>query len=60
VSADARVARAIKQIREIEADAPDIPYSIAGWMSGLSRAVDDLIDGAKDALHLSDDDIANH
>jgi len=59
VSADARVARAIQQIREIEADAPDIPYSIAGWMSGFSRAVAELISEAKYALHLTDDDIAN-
>jgi hypothetical protein len=59
VSADARVARAIQRVREIEAlrrlESPAMTRD-----AEYESAVDDLIEEAKDALHLTDDDIAQY
>ncbi len=60
MSADARVARAIQQVRAQQATRPAMPFEVAAWLAAYTSAVDDLIDEAKDALHLTDDDIAQH
>lgn len=52
MSADARVARAIIEVRD-QLDQSTIPGS-------LYRAVNELIDEAKDAIHLTDDDIEEY
>ncbi len=57
MSADARVVRAIQQVRALEADMPALTIEAAKWLSRYHDAVDDLIDEAKDALHLTDEDI---
>jgi hypothetical protein len=54
VSADARVARAIIEVRD-QFDQSAIPIP-----GPLYRAISDLINEAKDALHLSDDDIEGY
>lgn len=52
MSADARVARAIREVHE-QLGKTTVPL-------GLHRAILDLIDEVKDALHLSDDDIEGY
>lgn len=60
MSADARVARAIQDVRGLLAVRPtDIPPHLADWVRRLSHAATDLADEAQDALHLTDNDIAN-
>lgn len=58
MSADARVARAIQDVRRQLAACPPAVNDVATpWLVALRAAVDDLIDEAKDALHLTDSDI---
>lgn len=58
MSAGARVARAIQDVRAVHGTRPGMAGDAAEWAAALTRAVDDLIEEAKDALHLTDDDIA--
>lgn len=61
MSADARVARAIQHIREIDSTRRLDPHPAAPpWLDEYQTAVEDLIGEVKDALHLSDDDIASY
>lgn len=60
MSADARVARAIQQIRSLEASRPEWLAGDGSWVASYVTAVDELVDEAKDALHLTDDDIAKN
>lgn len=56
MSADARVARAIQQIREIDHMRRLDPHPAAPpWLDEYLTAVDDLIAEVTDALHLTDD-----
>lgn len=57
MSADARVARAIQEVRRIEGLWRLDPHRMPPPWPEYMTAVDDLIDEAKDALHLTDDDI---
>lgn len=57
MSADARVARAIQDVRRIYDDRPFIPDDIASWFAEFRDAVDDLICETRDAVYLTDNDI---
>lgn len=59
MSADARVARAIQQVRALQADRDEYGHD-PNWQSTFYDAVDELIDEAKDALRLTDSDIAQY
>ena len=59
MSADARVARAVKQVRALQADRDEHSHD-PNCLATLYDVVNELIDEVKDALHLTDDDIRQY
>lgn len=59
MSADARVAHAIKRVRKVKALRGLDPYAAvdAALLAEYESAVAELVDEAMDALHLTDDEI---